>query len=466
MRYSLLPLYRVFTKSVDDTYLKEIMLIGANIEQLQSTIIVLKQGQTMLQAAFSSAAQAMQNLQSEAWAGQNRQQAEAVWERIQAQFAPTLNELEHIIVRTERFVNNLNEAGRSFYHPAQLDQNNYRDDTSDIELPEKEGYLDIHDGGNQSSPDSNDLLEQLFNLEFPWWLDVPLSFFVVGDIIDLFRELVKKRLEGKEPDNLITTIAVFGIVADLGWLLPLPLPDDAPNAILAVLKPIAKRLPAGEARDYLTKLIEDAVKNPDALKHLLEISTAFSKNPHILEKSMNSPRVMMGILESGGEFVELLARHGDAAFEAAQVLGKDAPIVLKQYDEIAHIPGAQRLLADVKAGGTITVGAVGEIHYFHSIRDDIVAVALRSDDGQKAADAILKDGTVVDVKNWDFQKDFYQHPSNIDKAIDKILTQVELRRAQYPGQPIKYVFTSPLEQVPAPIKEALIEEGVLIEGMP
>ncbi|WP_041470752.1 hypothetical protein [Chloroflexus aggregans] len=123
-------------------------------------------------------------------------------------------------------------------------------------------------------------------------------------------------------------------------------------------------------------------------------------------------------------------------------------------------------MKDLKVGGTITSGAIGEIRYIHSIKDDVAEVALRSSDGRKAADAVLKDGTVIDVKNWDFQSDFYQDPASLDKTIDKLLDQVDLRRAQYPRQPIKYVFTSPLDQVPASIKKALKEADVIVEGMP
>ncbi|WP_082909005.1 WXG100 family type VII secretion target [Chloroflexus islandicus] len=95
-------------------------LIGADIDQLRATIATMRQGSATLQEALQRAMQAMQAMQSGPWAGQHRQQAEAVWERIQAQFTPTLSALEHLTARTEHFANNLAEAGRSFYNPAQL----------------------------------------------------------------------------------------------------------------------------------------------------------------------------------------------------------------------------------------------------------------------------------------------------------------------------------------------------------
>lgn len=94
------------------------MLIGADIDQLYITIAVFRRSSSELSSAFQRAAQAMQAMQNNPWSGQHRQQAEAVWERIQSQFTPTINALENLTARTERFANNLAEAGRSFYDPA------------------------------------------------------------------------------------------------------------------------------------------------------------------------------------------------------------------------------------------------------------------------------------------------------------------------------------------------------------
>ncbi|HMQ29201.1 MAG TPA: hypothetical protein PKD53_00675 [Chloroflexaceae bacterium] len=382
-------------------------------------------------------------------------------------------ELRDVIDRVYQTLNAFDHHDRNFRlvhaaSPAPTSSQSVPSVCTDEELlfPSKEDYVDKDDYGSEPPPDSENLINKLLELELPWWLDAGLSFFAIGDIIDIIRQQIINRFAGKEPDNLITAIAVFGLVADAGWLQPIPSVEDAPNAILALLKTIAKRLPKGKTRDYLAELIEKAAKNPDDLKRLVDFGVALSKHQDILEKLIANPKVMRAALEGGSEFVELLAKYGDEAFDAAQILGKHAPNVIKQYDEIAHLPGSDRILKDLQVGGTITSGAVGEIRYFRSIKDDVAEVALRSSDGQKAADAVLKDGTIIDVKNWDFQRDFYQNPASLDKAIDKLLDQVDLRRAQYPGQPIKYVFTSPLDQVPASIKEALTEADVILEGMP
>lgn len=100
------------------------MLVGADVDQLHATIAAFRRGSAELNSAFQRALQAMQAMQNSPWSGQHRQQAEAVWERIQVQFTPTLNALEDLTARTERFASNLTEAGQSFYDPAQIDQYN------------------------------------------------------------------------------------------------------------------------------------------------------------------------------------------------------------------------------------------------------------------------------------------------------------------------------------------------------
>ncbi|ABU58216.1 WXG100 family type VII secretion target [Roseiflexus castenholzii] len=96
------------------------MLIGADIDQLYTTIALFRRSRAEMSDTFQRARQAMQAMQNSPWSGQNRQQAEAVWEQIQTQFASVIDELEGLTARTERFANNLAEAGRSFYDPARI----------------------------------------------------------------------------------------------------------------------------------------------------------------------------------------------------------------------------------------------------------------------------------------------------------------------------------------------------------
>jgi|GEM_PF-3136697 len=88
--------------------------IKADTDALRATIAAMRQGSSAIENALQQAAQAMTTLQNSRWSGNHRQQAEEVWTRLQAQFAPTIEALNQIAARTERFTNALEEAGRVF----------------------------------------------------------------------------------------------------------------------------------------------------------------------------------------------------------------------------------------------------------------------------------------------------------------------------------------------------------------
>lgn len=88
--------------------------IGADLDQLRATIAAFRQGSANLNETSQRALQAMQSMQSGPWAGQHRQQAEAIWTRIQTQLSAAVDELERLTARTERFANNLEAASSRF----------------------------------------------------------------------------------------------------------------------------------------------------------------------------------------------------------------------------------------------------------------------------------------------------------------------------------------------------------------
>jgi len=374
-------------------------------------------------------------------------------------------ELREVVDRTGKTINELERHDRSVqWNPSSITASSswqvcYADGVE--EFPQRTDYIDTDDYGSDPPPDS-DLLENLLSLELPWWLDAGLSFLVIGDLLDILREQLLKRLKGQEPDNLITAIALLGLLADLGHINPLPFAEDTLNFVLAILKPLVKRLPKGKTREYLAQLIERAIQNPDDLKFLVDLTMSLKEHGDILKKLDEKPKVMMAVLQGGSEFVELLAKHGDDAYQAAAILGKHAPEILKQYDEISHIPGADRLLKRLGEGGTQTPGAVGQIRYLRSIKDDIKEIEVSLPNGG-IPDAILKDGTIIEVKNWDFSNPFYQQSK--DLVVDKLLDQLERYRITFPDKPIVVVFTSPLDEIPKDIREAIEEAGFVVKGM-
>lgn len=344
-------------------------------------------------------------------------------------------------------------------------------DISDADIfPEKTSFrgVTLVDGDKDRalSQAEKDWIDKV--LDLPWWLDLPLSMIAVGDILDLAREQILKRIKGQEPDILITSLAALGLAADLGWLIPSPGAEDAPNAILATLKTVAKELPAGPVRDYLGEMIERSLKNPEEVARLGKLTTTLAEHADLLPKLMDNPRAFMAVLKGGPETATLLAKHGDVAISAAQQFGEHAPSFIKFYDEIAHIPGADNLLKDMAAGGSTSFGALGELYYFRSIKEEVASIGLFHD-GRKAADGVLKDGTVVDVKNWDFSTPAYRTDNHLLRSqLDKLTQQVELRRAQYPNAPrIRYVFTTDsIDDIPLPIRERLHSLKVDIQVIP
>ncbi len=89
-------------------------VIGADIEQLRATIAALRQGSSSIENALRQATQGMEALQGSRWSGQHRQQAEAIWARIQGQFVPAIDALNQLAARAERFADALEKAAQRF----------------------------------------------------------------------------------------------------------------------------------------------------------------------------------------------------------------------------------------------------------------------------------------------------------------------------------------------------------------
>jgi uncharacterized protein YukE len=303
-------------------------------------------------------------------------------------------------------------------------------------------------------------------LDLPWYVDLPLSVLAVGDVLDLVREQILKRFAGKEPDMLITVLAGFGLVAELGWLNPVPSGEDIPNAALAVLKRVAKAMPAGAERNALAELAEKALKHPDDMKKLGELSLNLLKHEDILEAAIKEPRIMAALVEGGPQMVEIFAKHGDDALDAARLLGGDAEDALKWYNEIANIKGASNVLQDL-GNGVHTFGAYGELYYARNFKDDILEMGVKIN-GRKSADFILKDHTLIDVKNFDFSNSYYANPNNLKQVIRKIEAQVGVYRRDYgAGQKIQYVFVGhTIDEIPPALMKGLQEIGVDVRALP
>jgi hypothetical protein len=159
-----------------------------------------------------------------------------------------------------------------------------------------------------------------------WLIDllmIVLSFFAIGDIIDILDQLWKK-LSGQQADDLVLLLAVLGLLADSGHLIPVPSGEDAPNAILAIIKQIARRMPSGPGREALEKLVREAVENPKEAARLLERLARF-----------------------GDEGIDIVRRYGDQGLEA----------LLRHGDELTP-QEIGKLLRFTTSGGEVAEGVL------------------------------------------------------------------------------------------------------------
>ncbi|MGK7894316.1 MAG: hypothetical protein AB4372_12015, partial [Xenococcus sp. (in: cyanobacteria)] len=149
--------------------------------------------------------------------------------------------------------------------------------------------------------------------------------------------------------------------------------------------------------------------------------------------------------------------------------GADAvATMLRNYDEIADLPGAQRFMDSFISGGTTAKGAIGEIQYAAQLRRNGVKIKQLEDmiGTQKAADIVLHDGKIIDVKNINWTSSFYQEKAMLQKQIQRMTNQVLRRQKEYPGAAIRYAFIGSLADVPKELKTALKALNVEIVGVP
>lgn len=167
-----------------------------------------------------------------------------------------------------------------------------------------------------------------------WVWEFVIGLVPFGDAVDIIKQLMN-RLRGKEVDELILTLALLGMAADLGWLNPIPSAEDAPNAVLAALKALAKQVPPGAARDSLQELVERAAKNADEAKRLGEVLVALTKNSDLAIALTKNPEALIAVMRHGPDAVELLGRFGDDAVTLVGKYGEDGIRILNRAETAA-----------------------------------------------------------------------------------------------------------------------------------
>ena len=144
---------------------------------------------------------------------------------------------------------------------------------------------------------------------FPWWLELAISMFPGGDLIDILRQL-GVFVEGEDVDELVLILAIVGLIADLGWIEPSPA-SEVPNAGLAALKLVFKAIPAGPVRKQVVEILSRVLRDDTARRRLVEIGEQIARHPELIDVLRRNPNAVPVLLRHGPEAVETLARYGD-----------------------------------------------------------------------------------------------------------------------------------------------------------
>lgn len=190
-----------------------------------------------------------------------------------------------------------------------------------------------------------------------------------------------------------------------------------------------------------------------------ETTAALMDYRQVLKIAMKDPRVG-GLLEKYGV-------TGVKVLEQARFSGYDGVELLQRFEKLSgRVIGAEQLLLDLAAGSSTTTGAIGEMSYIEMLLSNGFEIERVADwiNGKKAADIILKDGTVIDVKFYDWGSWRWKVPGEVEKSAGKMVEQVALRKKQYPGADIVYVFAGAKGDVPVALRKALEKAGAKVQG--
>lgn len=167
---------------------------------------------------------------------------------------------------------------------------------------------------------------------------------------------------------------------------------------------------------------------------------------------------------------------------------KDIPNIWKLYQQAKDIPGIDRVLRLLVGGaGPSFRGYYFALQWIATHRNQIAEVEVPID-GKSGPDAILKDGTIVDLKSYDwkgaqqrdnlFRKlnaaeleksrlDPNYKPKHYPTTLEEIQIQIERYKKNYPGHPIVYIFDSRTEgHMPDDLAQMFRDEGVIVKYWP
>ncbi len=169
--------------------------------------------------------------------------------------------------------------------------------------------------------------------EIPVWAkETGLSLIpIVGDGWGVIRQAI--HFFKKEPvDKVDVGLSIVGLIFDIPW------PQEGligGDVAIAALKGLNAAIPSGPARDVMTQLIKDGLKNPDDLARIVKTSEALLKNDNLLKALIDNPQALETIMLYGPEAVEVLARFPtDETITFLQKYGDDGLQRMLKYKDM------------------------------------------------------------------------------------------------------------------------------------
>lgn len=255
-----------------------------------------------------------------------------------------------------------------------------------------------------------------FQIEIPQWLKDAVAFIISmfpgGDLVDIIPQLWNM-LRGEEVDDLVLTLAVIGLLMDLGYIDPIPA-EEVGNAGAALFKLIAKKIPKGPARDAIAKAFKAILENTDKLPKFVEVFTHLVGRSKVLTAlAEKHPELFAKLLNSSPEAMERMLKHSDDD-------------IVKYLDEIAG-----QHLGRISIDQGLEISALArryqvDIHLAGKLADSEGEAALREYLAKRAADLAKKEGIpfveaqlrVAERYHLDFFQVKVSSPGDVIKDVD------------------------------------------------
>jgi len=175
-----------------------------------------------------------------------------------------------------------------------------------------------------------------------------------------------------------------------------------------------------------------------------------------------------GAVQKGGQ----VFRHADEAAQAGRIIlqyGNQVVDIARlgskagDFLRVAHLPGAERLLANLMSASSTTLkGAEFELEFAVKHTSEIEEIERLLEviqGGEKRIDFVLKGNIFVNVKNIDWST----YNQFVLESYTNRLVKEAVSFFKYKPSAVKYVFKG---SVPDRVRQALEEVGIIVEVIP